>query len=72
MKTKKKVFTTREEKKQFVEDYKKKMKTELCKNWELKGSCKYGEKVNNLIKKFAFFYVYADDWNLFVCNAIKM
>mmetsp|Transcript_32795 Transcript_32795/g.29662 ORF Transcript_32795/g.29662 Transcript_32795/m.29662 type:complete len:99 (+) Transcript_32795:400-696(+) len=28
----------------FVEDYKRKYKTEMCKNWELKGQCKFGDK----------------------------
>jgi len=39
-----KKFNTVEERKQFVEDYKKKYKTELCKNWELRGTCKFGDK----------------------------
>jgi hypothetical protein len=28
----------------FVEEYKRKYKTELCKNWELRGTCKFGDK----------------------------
>lgn len=41
-----------EEKKKFVEDYRKKIKTELCKNFELKGFCKFGGTFN-------FFFVYS-------------
>jgi hypothetical protein len=33
VKPKKKVFESAEEKKKFVNDYKKKIKTEMCKNW---------------------------------------
>ena len=29
----------------YIEDYKRKVKTELCKNWELKGACKFGNNV---------------------------
>jgi len=39
-----KKFNTVEERKVFVEEYKRKYKTEMCKNWELRGSCKFGEK----------------------------
>jgi butyrate response factor 1 len=46
IKPKKKNFGTPEEKRKFVEDYCKKKKTELCKNWMLKSSCKFGDKVN--------------------------
>ena len=28
----------------FIDDYRKKYKTEMCKNWELKGRCKFGSK----------------------------
>lgn len=41
---KKKKFNSIEEKRQFVEEYKRKYKTELCKNWELRGTCKFGDK----------------------------
>eukprot|EP01017_Pseudomicrothorax_dubius_P027374 TRINITY_DN3145_c0_g1_i1.p1 TRINITY_DN3145_c0_g1~~TRINITY_DN3145_c0_g1_i1.p1 ORF type:complete len:218 (+),score=35.17 TRINITY_DN3145_c0_g1_i1:35-688(+) len=37
-------FKTDEEKKKFVSEYKKKYKTELCKNWEFSGTCKWGNK----------------------------
>jgi butyrate response factor 1 len=42
---KRKKFNSLEEKKQFVEEYRRKYKTELCKNWELRGTCKFGDKV---------------------------
>jgi len=41
---KRKKFNTVEERRLFVEEYKRKYKTELCKNWELKGICKFGDK----------------------------
>jgi len=41
---KRKKFSTVEERRLFVEDYKRKYKTELCKNWELRGNCKFGDK----------------------------
>jgi len=41
---KRKRFTNPEERRQFVEEYKRKYKTEMCKNWELRGSCKFGDK----------------------------
>jgi hypothetical protein len=41
---KRKKFNTAEERRLFVEDYKRKYKTELCKNWELKKVCKFGDK----------------------------
>jgi len=44
VKPKKKNFATTEERRLFVEDYKRKYKTEMCKNWELKGKCKFGNK----------------------------
>jgi len=44
VKPKKKNFATTEERRLFVEDYKRKYKTEMCKNWELKGTCKFGDK----------------------------
>jgi len=44
VKPKRKKFASTEERKQFVEDYKRKHKTELCKNWELRGNCKFGDK----------------------------
>jgi hypothetical protein len=39
-----KKFNTPEERKLFIEEYKRKYKTELCKNWELRGYCKFGDK----------------------------
>jgi hypothetical protein len=44
VKPKKKNFATTEERRLFVEDYKRKYKTEMCKNWELRGRCKFGNK----------------------------
>jgi len=44
VKPKKKNFATSEERRLFVEDYKRKYKTEMCKNWELRGRCKFGNK----------------------------
>jgi len=44
VKPKKKNFANTEERRLFVEDYKRKYKTEMCKNWELKGRCKFGNK----------------------------
>jgi len=41
---KRKKFTNPEERRQFVEEYKRKYKTEMCKNWELRGTCKFGDK----------------------------
>jgi len=41
---KRKKFNNAEERRLFVEDYKKKYKTELCKNWELNKVCKFGDK----------------------------
>jgi hypothetical protein len=41
---KKKKFTTPEERKLFIEEYRRKYKTELCKNYELRGCCKFGDK----------------------------
>jgi len=41
---KRKKFNTSEERRLFVEEYKRKYKTELCKNWELRGTCKFGDK----------------------------
>jgi len=41
---KRKKFTNPDERRQFVEDYKRKYKTEMCKNWELRGHCKFGDK----------------------------
>jgi len=41
---KRKRFTNPEERRQFVEEYKRKYKTEMCKNWELRGHCKFGDK----------------------------
>jgi butyrate response factor 1 len=44
VKPKKKVFFNDEEKKKYVEDYKKKLKTELCKTFMMTGKCRYGSK----------------------------
>jgi hypothetical protein len=41
---KRKRFTNPEERRQFVEEYRRKYKTEMCKNWELRGRCKFGDK----------------------------
>jgi len=41
---KRKKFNNAEERRLFVEDYKRKYKTELCKNWELNKVCKFGDK----------------------------
>jgi len=41
---KRKKFNNPEERRQFVEEYKRKYKTEMCKNWELRGTCKFGDK----------------------------
>lgn len=41
---KRKRFNNIEEKKMFIEEYKRKYKTELCKNFELRGTCKFGDK----------------------------
>jgi hypothetical protein len=35
-------FGCKQEKDKFVESYKLKKKTEICKNWELTGNCKFG------------------------------
>ena len=37
-------FSNEEERQQFVEDYSRKFKTELCKNWMAFGSCEFGDK----------------------------
>eukprot|EP00826_Nyctotherus_ovalis_P026023 TRINITY_DN2027_c0_g1_i15.p1 TRINITY_DN2027_c0_g1~~TRINITY_DN2027_c0_g1_i15.p1 ORF type:complete len:204 (+),score=40.39 TRINITY_DN2027_c0_g1_i15:152-763(+) len=39
----KKTFMSKEEKQKFVQSYLSKEKTELCKNWEVYGWCKYGD-----------------------------
>jgi hypothetical protein len=41
---KRKRFNNLEERRLFVEEYKRKYKTEMCKNWELRGNCKFGDK----------------------------
>mmetsp|Transcript_2181 Transcript_2181/g.2279 ORF Transcript_2181/g.2279 Transcript_2181/m.2279 type:complete len:212 (-) Transcript_2181:239-874(-) len=43
VKPKKKNFNSAEERKEFVKSYKMKYKTEMCKNFELKGYCKFGD-----------------------------
>ncbi|CAD8069477.1 unnamed protein product [Paramecium sonneborni] len=44
VKPQKKHFVTIQEKKQYVEEYTKKKKTELCKNFVMTGTCKYGNE----------------------------
>ncbi|KAL4495158.1 hypothetical protein ABPG72_007265 [Tetrahymena utriculariae] len=44
VKPKRKVFCSPEEKKKFIDDYTKKLKTEMCKNWTATGTCKFGDK----------------------------
>lgn len=34
----------KQERNQFAKEYKRKQKTELCKNWEMNGNCKWGNK----------------------------
>jgi hypothetical protein len=41
---KRRKFNNIQERILFVEDYKRKYKTEMCKNWELRGTCKFGDK----------------------------
>jgi len=41
---KRKKFSNPDERRQFVEEYRRKYKTEMCKNWELRGRCKFGDK----------------------------
>ena len=43
VKPKQRKFKTSEEREAFVNQYKMKIKTELCKNFELKGWCKFGD-----------------------------
>lgn len=45
VKPKKKYFDTVQEKKLYIEEYTKKKKTELCKNYVMTGKCKYGTDV---------------------------
>lgn len=42
LKRPKKHFRDDYERENFVTQYKKKFKTEMCKNWELTGKCKFG------------------------------
>ena len=42
--SKRKRFNSVEEHQKFVEDYKKKYKTEICKNFEFKGTCHWGDQ----------------------------
>ncbi|CAK72167.1 unnamed protein product (macronuclear) [Paramecium tetraurelia] len=44
VKPKSRRFSTSVEKYKFIEEYTKKKKTELCKNFTLKGSCKFGKE----------------------------
>ena len=46
MKPKKKNFQTVEEKKEYINEYSKKKKTELCKNFMTIGTCRFADKVN--------------------------
>jgi len=39
----KRKFTGKQHKHKFVESYKAKKKTEICKNWENTGECKFGD-----------------------------
>ncbi|KAM3129836.1 hypothetical protein pb186bvf_018046 [Paramecium bursaria] len=41
---KRKYFDTIQEKRQYIEEYTKKKKTELCKNYALVGFCRYGDE----------------------------
>lgn len=40
----KKHFSTEEERDDFVRQYQMKYKTEMCRNWELFGKCKFQDK----------------------------
>lgn len=40
----KKHFESKEERERFVQAYKMKFKTEMCKNWQENGSCKFMDK----------------------------
>jgi len=42
--SKRKRFNSIEEHQKFVEDYKKKYKTEICKNFEFRGYCQWGDQ----------------------------
>lgn len=44
VKPKRRYFETPQEKRRYVEEYTKKRKTELCKNWELVGECRFGDE----------------------------
>jgi len=52
------VFNSYEERRRYKEEYQRKIKTELCKNWQLKGCCKYGNNVNflNLFEQLRIVY----------------
>jgi len=41
---KRRKFNNIQERIMFVEEYKRKYKTEMCKNWELRGTCRFGDK----------------------------
>lgn len=41
--TRRKRFNSIEEHQKFVDDYKKKYKTEICKNYEFRGNCQWGD-----------------------------
>lgn len=61
VKPKKKKFITLDEKKKFIQDYKKKIKTELCKTFMLKGSCRYGNKVYPFSFNFYFYHFFLEN-----------
>lgn len=44
VKPKRKYFDTPAEKRVYIETYTKKKKTELCKNFQLQGLCKFGDQ----------------------------
>jgi len=50
--SKRKRFNSIEEHQKFVEDYKKKYKTEICKNFEFRGYCQWGDQVFFLLLAF--------------------
>ena len=52
MKPKKIIFSTQEEKKKYIEEYTKKIKTEMCKNWITTNTCKFSDKVPKSLNNF--------------------
>ena len=53
---KKKVFQNSEERRNYVQNYRRKIKTELCKTWLMTGSCAYGKTVTTYLKTCLIFY----------------